>query len=330
MKALHVQVLLCLLSAAQCSRDEGKNAFSSASASSITCEENCTDLRNRLEQLELKLVQIEKILLISEVNPETKSGVLQVLQEKSIEEDVQQNKEDIIDLRVNDGRHDMLIYSGMSQTNYINNTIIPGLESRIEVHINIIESALTPVGSIIAWLPAYKSAEADIPQGWKRCDGSIIKAGPFTGMATPDLNTAKRFLRGASDESAGQFEEDTVQDHLHVDPGHKHLDNGHTHYDTGHVHYEDADYHNSVFTGSSDENKKDVLCSRYLNGGDTGCAGWYFKFNDRKTETGRASISTDKASIQTSTTGISGMASGRIGDETRPKNMNVVYIMRIF
>ena len=67
----------------------------------------------------------------------------------------------------------------MAETNYINVTIIPGLESRIEVHINIIESALTTVGSIIAWLPAYKSTEDDIPQGWERCDGSIIEAGPY-------------------------------------------------------------------------------------------------------------------------------------------------------
>ena len=40
---------------------------------------------------------------MSKINPERKSGVLQVIQEKSIEEDVKQNKEDIIDLRVNDG-----------------------------------------------------------------------------------------------------------------------------------------------------------------------------------------------------------------------------------
>ena len=36
----------------------------------------------------LKLVWIVKILLMSKINPERKSGVLQVIQEKIIEEDV--------------------------------------------------------------------------------------------------------------------------------------------------------------------------------------------------------------------------------------------------
>ena len=80
-----------------------------------------------------------------------------------------------------------------------------------------LSTALTPVGSIIAWLLAYESAEDDIPQGWESCDGSIIEAASFTPMATPDLSTYERFLRGTSAESAGQFED--VQDHLHLDPG---------------------------------------------------------------------------------------------------------------
>ena len=42
-------------------------------------------------------------------------------------------------------------------------------------------------------------------------------------MATPDLNGAKLFMRGGSDESAGTVEEDSVQDHEHVDPGHTHV-----------------------------------------------------------------------------------------------------------
>ncbi len=45
---------------------------------------------------------------------------------RSIEDDVQQNKEDIIDLRLTDGRHDMLISHAMADTKYINSTIIPG------------------------------------------------------------------------------------------------------------------------------------------------------------------------------------------------------------
>ena len=44
---------------------------------------------------------------------------------RSIEEDVQQNNEDIIDLRINDGHHDMLLSQEIGMINNINNTIIP-------------------------------------------------------------------------------------------------------------------------------------------------------------------------------------------------------------
>ena len=46
--------------------------------------------------------------------------------------------------------------------------------------------------------------------------------GPMAGTATPNLNAAKLFMRGSSDESAGTVEDDSVQDHQHADPGHTH------------------------------------------------------------------------------------------------------------
>ena len=96
-------------------------------------------------------------------------------EERSIEDDVQTNKEDIIDLRMTDGRHDFLISDGMAMTNYINNTIIPTLDHRLDTKINTnvaelhdydayIDSTRPPLGSIVAWLPAY-SANAQIPSG---------------------------------------------------------------------------------------------------------------------------------------------------------------------
>ena len=74
-----------------------------------------------------------------------------------------------------DGRHDFLISDGMAMTNYINNTIIPTLDHRLDTKINTnvaelhdydayIDSTRPPLGSIVAWLPAY-SANAQIPSG---------------------------------------------------------------------------------------------------------------------------------------------------------------------
>ena len=55
-----------------------------------------------------------------------------------------------------------------------------------------------------------------------KCNGQPIEVGPLAGTSTPDLNSARRFLRGGSDSDAGSVEEDTVRDHLHADPGHTH------------------------------------------------------------------------------------------------------------
>ena len=83
---------------------------------------------------------------------------------RSIEDDVLQNKEDIVDLRVNDGRHDMLLSQEMNQINYINNTIIPSLDHKLDVKVeelhqydSFIDSTRPPIGSIVAWIPAYSA-----------------------------------------------------------------------------------------------------------------------------------------------------------------------------
>merc|ERR1740128_178142 len=76
---------------------------------------------------ELQFVKKENINLKSEVrelkkvvtsymDPQLKEQVVNTFKAGSIEEDVQMNKEDIIDLRINDGHHDMQI----GQINNIN------------------------------------------------------------------------------------------------------------------------------------------------------------------------------------------------------------------
>merc|ERR1712200_305369 len=217
--------------------------------------------------LEKRLKVVENILLNADISDSLKANIADALkEERSIEDDVQTNKEDIIDLRMTDGRHDFLISDGMAMTNYINNTIIPTLDHRLDTKINTnvaelhdydayIDSTRPPLGSIVAWLPAY-SANAQIPSGWQRCDGSEIITGPLVGMKTPELNGSKRFLRGSADDKAGSMEEDAVQDHQHTDPGHSHEDNGHTHVDAGHTHYLGlgSDSFETLYGGDQDHN----------------------------------------------------------------------------
>ena len=87
---------------------------------------------------------------------------------------------------------------------------------------------MAPVGTIIAWVPKPtkgSSETVDIPDGWVKCDGSIIPKGSiWAGQLTPDLNNGRRFLRGGQDKDALTLEEDMVQSHAHSlsDPGHRH------------------------------------------------------------------------------------------------------------
>merc|ERR1739838_1117961 len=282
----------------------------------------------KIHKLEERLEILEQILVELDIPEKSKYKIKSISNEKDIESDVEQNKEDIIDLRITDGRHDMLLSQAFEMSKYINNTIIPMLEEKVnakieelELYGEYIDSTRPPIGSIVAWVPAY-SAKEEIPSGWQRCNGEEITKGPLKGKLTPDLNMAKRFLRGGSDETAGTFEDDSVQDHSHEDSGHSHADAGHTHYeDSG------GAGHWSAFFGSDEANGEDILCSRNYNDGS--CGGYYMHTNSWSTENGFSAIQTAKANIQAISAGLGGMRSGRTGTETRPKNMNVAYIMRI-
>ena len=63
-----------------------------------------------------------------------------------------------------------------------------------------------------------------LPDGWQACDGKSIRTGRWKGFRTPDLNTARRFLRGGPDRDMLALEEDQLEDHTHKfhDPGHTH------------------------------------------------------------------------------------------------------------
>ena len=86
-----------------------------------------------------------------------------------------------------------------------------------------------PIGTILPWVPKPEKNESvtslDVPEGWQKCDGSLIPApSVWAGQKTPDLNNERRFLRGSPDDSILTFEDDQLQDHHHdiSDPGHEH------------------------------------------------------------------------------------------------------------
>ena len=62
-----------------------------------------------------------------------------------------------------------------------------------------------PIGTISAWTMKVTVSGVevgDIPDGWQRCDGSVIlEPSIWAGERTPDLNNERRFLRGGSDTS---------------------------------------------------------------------------------------------------------------------------------
>ena len=150
-----------------------------------------------------------------------------------------------------------------------------------------------------------------------RCDGSIIpEPSIWHGIPSPNLNGEGLFLRGGSDLQVLDREDDQIQDHVHADSGHGHGNDGHSHVF--------GDYY-SVFSGSG---TGDCLwpdgsgqCVHYEHGSSVLNNLVY----DSRTS-GSAYVE-----IHKSTSGVGGVESGyRKGDETRPKNMKVVYIIKIF
>ena len=193
--------------------------------------------------------------------------------------------------------------------------------------VDLVLETLAPIGTILAWHAVF-SLEKSIPAGWQRCDGSLIQVGPFAGQKTPDLNSDGRFLRGGLDRESGEFEDDSLQDHTHADLGHSHVDSGHTHSDNGHVHRFDMDeerqsdfYHRHDPLAISDHNN--VVCA-------DGCSITYIMEEAKETPLGYSQLSTDSANIESSTSNLGGVEEGRMADETRVKNMRVVWIMRIY
>ena len=169
-----------------------------------------------------------------------------------------------------------------------------------------VDISMAPVGTIIAWtmrVEANGTETEDIPAGWQRCDGSVIQApSVWVNLRTPDLNTEKRFLRGGSDQDVLTLEEDMMQNHEHSVH-----DSGHSHDYLDYSHFKDG----VAFT------EDDLWVWRF----GTGVGSWSHQGYDSRT------------TFTSNGNGLSvkGVSDDfRSGAETRPRNMNVVFIMRVF
>ena len=129
-----------------------------------------------------------------------------------------------------------------------------------------------------------------------RCDGSVIPApSPWKGQRTPNINGEERFLRGGSDGDQLKKEQDTLQQHTHgaSDPGHTHG-------------------YNDKYTGGPE-----IV---YASGPRTG---WRI----RRDYDANHPSTTNKAYSKIKVTNVK---DARTSGETRPKNIHVVYIMKVF
>ena len=129
-----------------------------------------------------------------------------------------------------------------------------------------------------------------------RCDGSVITApSPWEGERTPNINGEERFLRGGMDGVQLNTEEDSLQAHTHGVS-----DSGHSH-------------------GYTDKWPDSAISSSNIGPCCADNYPWAFD--------GNHNIVTASATSNVAVTSVNG---ARTGDETRPKNMRVVYIMKVF
>ena len=120
--------------------------------------------------------------------------------------------------------------------------------------------------------------------------------GIWSGQKTPDLNNQNRFLRGGNENEVLTIQEDSLQDHYHF-----HTDYGHNHG------YTDTHFNNASGDGYLGPN-------HYQNEYYVDAFNWPYD-----------------AITLGATTGISvtGATGARIDTETRPKNMFVIYLMKV-
>jgi len=210
-----------------------------------------------------------------------------------------------------------------------------------------LDTEVPGLGSIIAWVPGTVNGQniiRDIPSGYQRCDGSRILKGPFEGQLTPNLNYNGLFLRGAKpgDELKKQDFETYFPERIH-----KHditvevTESEHSHSATvddttvdvdiksaGNIQKSKyANYDNSTISLGGDH-----CIDRCSGPGGCSCSwdyGLVWAEASSPAHQHTATINPKKTDITVSASSLNHTEPAS-GSETRPKNMPVQFIMRIF
>jgi hypothetical protein len=172
---------------------------------------------------------------------------------------------------------------------------------------NIIGVAV-PVGAIIAWHKSMPGIPATLPNNFHECDGSVISnvLSPMNGQTLPNLNSTGEFLRGGT--TSGVAQSDQVKSHNHTQNAHSHA--------------------SGTLAG--------VLTNTYPGGGNTNIIGvgdyngpaLFASGSDHKLYEEAPFVTVSGTTASATATNNSSTAGSP--DETRPVNMSVVWIMRIY
>merc|ERR1719167_187981 len=165
-----------------------------------------------------------------------------------------------------------------------------------------------PLGSIIAWVTrpsteVPRNMSIDLPEGWVRCDGNLIPhPSAWAGYTTPNINGLHKFLRGGADEAELTLEDETTKlpDHTHN------------------------------ATATADATSKPHSHSyndQHLGGSGNVCSGLYWDQVNTGYTTGETTVEVE-VTVNVEVEGVSTLS--KSVNETRPTNMNVIYIMRVF
>ncbi len=180
----------------------------------------------------------------------------------------------------------MMVFAGhaMGQdtvTQFQNGDVIDA--NQVNANFANLLNRLVPVGAVIPWHKSPISGSVTLPEQWVECNGQVLDDpdSPFNGLTIPDLNSAGLFVRGGT--SSGQYQDDQIQSHNHVDHGHAH----------------GVRQESGVSPGG---------------GGGFGTSGGVHRYTANTTN-GHANISEPRGA--------------RHGSETRPKNMSMVWIIRV-
>jgi len=175
---------------------------------------------------------------------------------------------------------------------------ISELAKDIAANAEAMDFSLAPIGSIVGW---HGGPYVPLPEGWQHCDGSLIRSGTMAGQTTPDLNRDGYFLRGGT--TSGTFQDDQLQSHSHAvsDPGHTHSDNGHSH-----------GYKDRYKYGNHGDDSKDIHAIDHE------------RDEQRTSDTAKADITSEVTGVA-----VTEVTGAHVGEETRPRNMAVEWIIRI-